>query len=393
MAILRVKLRRRVRGVGTQSPRRHAGREAVQYLLREGPWRRNAEEVVPARDVTGTGYLTRQTPATQGRSDLRHQEVSNLPGWAKGDARVFFEQSYRWEGVNRRFAMPMHFSLPRELSHEEHLELARDFLAVHLPQQPYLWVKHEPVARDGLPQPHIHILASSRTMDGIERPPHQFFKLWQRARPERGGAQKDVFWKWQDAPERIRNTWASLTNYHLERAGRAERVDPRRLKDQGIDREPEPKGARGPSRRDHAKEYAAAEAAWGLHKRNILGIEAAGDIGREALVERLRSVAHLEPPKGYARTRPTPEELGVQAHTLTSHIRQMEEARARLHAQRLRLKEMLWQGRELTQASLARVYDAVHAGSLLRRALDEGEGEGRDGHYRAREGEHHGRSW
>src|SRR5882672_8474596 len=181
MAIMRFDIARRSRAQGSQS-----ALNVVQYLTREGRY-----AVFPENDVR---YMTRTSDATQERGDLRHVEVGNLPSWAQGDAGVFFDAAYQYEGVNRTYATALQMALPRELSHEQHLALARDFVAVHLQGKPYLFVKHEPLAKDGGLQPHLHFLISERTQDGIDRPAAQFFKRYNRAMPERGGAQKDPWW-------------------------------------------------------------------------------------------------------------------------------------------------------------------------------------------------------
>ena len=100
---------------------------------------------------------------------------------------------------------------------------------------------HNPIALDGKPNPHAHIMFSERAFDGIERPPETFFSRANKKHPEKGGAAKDRDWNKRAKIAELRSSWELLTNDSLERAGKRERVDLRSLKKQGVDRPPEPK--------------------------------------------------------------------------------------------------------------------------------------------------------
>jgi hypothetical protein len=90
-------------------------------------------------------------------------------------------------------------------------------------------------------QPHLHLLISARQTDTHTRTSAQYFKLYQAAHPERGGAQKDpAFWH-RGAVKAHRVLIADVINLHLERGGHEARIHPDNLLDRGIDREPEPK--------------------------------------------------------------------------------------------------------------------------------------------------------
>ena len=111
-----------------------------------------------------------------------------------------------------------------------------------LTDKPTLWVLHDhPSQRDGLPQPHAHVLFSTRPNDGRDLSPDLFFQQYHPHRPERTGAKKDVFFTKRYATERIREAWADLTNYHLRQAGLDLAVDPRSLQARGIERTARPK--------------------------------------------------------------------------------------------------------------------------------------------------------
>ena len=98
----------------------------VQYLTREGRYAPKQEQVA---------YLTRTSQATADRDDLVHQEVANLPAWAHGDAAGFFARAEQHERANGRYATTWQLALPKELTRDEQLTMARDFLATHLERQ------------------------------------------------------------------------------------------------------------------------------------------------------------------------------------------------------------------------------------------------------------------
>jgi hypothetical protein len=100
---------------------------------------------------------------------------------------------------------------------------------------PYTLAIHEGRGRN----PHCHVLVSERVNDGIERPGSQWFRRFNAATPELGGARKSVALHPKQWLEGIRERWATLVNLALERAGFLERVDHRTLAAQGIARVPQ----------------------------------------------------------------------------------------------------------------------------------------------------------
>src|SRR5207237_4280474 len=134
------------------------------------------------------------------------------------------------------------FALRRERTHRQNMDLARDVFQMSFGQEhPYCFACHDPPAADGGTQPHVHVLWSARTLDGIDRVPAQFFKRWNAAAPEHGGARKDPEMNHMGAIFAARQMVCDLTNVHLEQHGHAARLDPRSLEERGIDRTPAPK--------------------------------------------------------------------------------------------------------------------------------------------------------
>jgi transposase-like protein len=259
--------------------------DVVHYLTREGAWLEHNQDKLPDRDVA---YLTREAPDVQARNDLVASGVRNLPDWAQDNATVFFQEAARSERINGQYAYVLQFSLPRSLTHAQQMALAEDFLSATMPDKPLLWVKHEPVALDGQPNPHLHVMLSGRMMDDIARSPSQFFARFNPDHPERGGARKDRFWVDRVAPRQLRMAFTDITNYHLERADVSERLDPRRLSEQGIDRPSFGKASRGQTLdRDIAAEQAKATLAW-EQRKGFKGIANVHTIPREAFVLQVR---------------------------------------------------------------------------------------------------------
>lgn len=334
MAITRFSLKARTRS-GAQMAQR-----AVQYLTREGPYA-PAHSVEPAqREVS---YLVRETAATRARDDLVWQQVGNLPVWAQGSASQFFEAAVAYERTNGRWGIALQAALPRELSREQQMALTHDFLHAHLPDKPYLVVMHEPRTATGETQPHIHVLFSERSMDGIEREEAQFFKRANRAQPERGGAAKDLYWHERRCPGRIRQAWVDLTNYHLERAGHDVRVDARSLYARGIEREPERKAGwqrEGSEHREQvqqartqtdAREQQLAREHWEQRKQG-LGITNVHDLSPEAMQAKSRAWARDGQP-GRAIPPRSLEELQNREAAHERLMQQQEVYVNRLHAE------------------------------------------------------------
>ncbi len=160
--------------------------DVVHYLTREGAWQHKNGEAYDD-DVA---YMKRTHVNTKSRNDLVNGDTKNLPAWAQGDAATFFHEAAFWERHKGRYAYVIQMSLPRSLTHEQHMALKDDFIEAVMPRNPLVWVKHEPVARDGKRNPHIHIMVSARLIDDIERRPQQMFARFCREDPARGGVKR-----------------------------------------------------------------------------------------------------------------------------------------------------------------------------------------------------------
>jgi hypothetical protein len=249
----------------TQTPARQ-----VHYLRREG-------EFAPV------SYALRTSQTTKDYGDFVVGGTQNFPSWCANDPGRFFTQAAASERLNGYYAFAVQFSLPRELSHAQHMALTKDFMEATMPDLPALWVKHDKRLDNGDMHPHIHILLSSRRIDGIERNPEQTFARWNSHNPSQGGSQKELFWSQQHAPERLRQAFADISNYHLELGGAKERLDPRALHRRGIQRQPIRWGNTRPTAEKIAAEQRKAVVAW-KQRKVYKGLGAAQDIPREEMV-------------------------------------------------------------------------------------------------------------
>jgi len=194
-----------------------SGKSAYDYISREG------EFGGPDRD-----------PATYTESD-------HMPSWAEDDPGDYWDAADLFERANGRLYVSADFALPRELSDDDRLALARE-LAQELTgkeQLPYTLAIHAGRDEDGREHnPHAHLMFSERRNDGLERARDRWFGRANPTDPEHGGAPKSRTFHGADWVERARERWAELINHKLEERGLAHRVDHRSFERQGIDREP-----------------------------------------------------------------------------------------------------------------------------------------------------------
>lgn len=188
-------------------------------------------------------YIARQG-FHAGREDLVSSGHGNLPDWANEEPRRFWKAAEIGERKNGAIYREVVIALPNELSHEENKSLVEDLLAKLAPGKPYQFAIHEPTSSlEREPNPHVHLMMSDRTDDGIERTADTFFSRYNAAHPERGGRRKSSggrnAMQLRDDVLAKRELVANTINEHLAKGGHAARVDHRSLKQQGIDRKPE----------------------------------------------------------------------------------------------------------------------------------------------------------
>jgi hypothetical protein len=173
-------------------------------------------------------------------SDLVACGHGGLPSWAN-DARDFWLAADRYERKNGTVARTYQVSIPRELSPAGRLEVAEDIRRAFFARYPHTWAVHCPTAKDGMDNPHVHVVMSERRDDGIERTPKAYFARAASAEqdPARHGAKKDRSWQGPSRLREFRAGVAVLINSALEREGQAIAVSHESLRARGHARAPE----------------------------------------------------------------------------------------------------------------------------------------------------------
>jgi len=135
------------------------------------------------------------------RDDVMHMEDGNLPKWAS-NAVEFFKAADEHERANGRVYKEVEAAIPREA--KDPVKWAQDYARELLgDDHPYRLAVHDKKAQDGGRNVHMHLMFSTRTMDGHDREPKHFFQNAARRKngaeltPEqvaKGGARKSEYW-------------------------------------------------------------------------------------------------------------------------------------------------------------------------------------------------------
>ena len=138
----------------------------------------------------------------------------NAPDWMKDRAKLWNGVEARENRKDARTARTVDLSLPAELSKDEQIELAREF------------VKHEFVSRGmvadlnihdkGDGNPHVHVMLTTREIEG------------------EGLGKKNRDWDKKELLKEWRGAWADFANRALERAGHPERITADSYEKQGL---------------------------------------------------------------------------------------------------------------------------------------------------------------
>jgi len=205
------------------------------------------------------------------KAGVVHSEVM-LP---EGAPERWRDRETLWNEVEARevrkdaqLAREVEFALPRELSQGDGVELARSFVQREFVGKGMVadLNVHWDVGADGEPKPHAHVMLALRSAG-----PEGF-----------GGKVRD--WNATDQLVAWREAWAGHANRRLAELGIDARIDPRALKDQGIDLEPQNKiGASGARREVHGEAAERAEDHRAIARRNGERILAEPEIALSAI--------------------------------------------------------------------------------------------------------------
>lgn len=185
------------------------------------------------------------TKTQKNYEDLVYKSHGNMPKWAQDDPELFWRMSDEFERKNGSTYREHVISLPREFNDlKQHKALIEEWIEQEIgDKHAYQYAIHNPQALDGKENPHVHIMFSDRTHDGIERGADTYFKRYNSKHPERGGAKKaNSGLKQSERKELLkeqRERFEVLLNKHLQLANSNERISMKSLSEQGItDREP-----------------------------------------------------------------------------------------------------------------------------------------------------------
>lgn len=155
------------------------------------------------------------------KEGVEHSEIllpAGAPGWMGDRQRLWNQVEATERRKDAQLARELEIGLPRELSHEENVELVRDYVRQNFVAKGM--VADFSVHEDDPNNPHAHVLLSMREVTG------------------EGFGQKVRSWNAKVDLLKWRETWAETANEHLARAGHAVRIDHRTLEAQGLGLEP-----------------------------------------------------------------------------------------------------------------------------------------------------------
>ncbi len=213
---------------------RATGRSAVAAAAYRAAERLYDERLERAHDFTN-------------KAGVVHSEVllpESAPGWMANRERL-------WNGVeagekrkDAQLAREVEFALPRELSQEQAIALARDYAQGEFVQKGMVadLNVHWDMGRDGLAKPHAHVMLTMRQVDSEEF-------------GENGFGPKVREWNAREQLQAWREAWEVTANRLLAEAGFDVRIDHRSLDAQGIALAPQSKiGPAGMRRQERGEE-------------------------------------------------------------------------------------------------------------------------------------------
>lgn len=161
------------------------------------------------------------------RKGVEHVEIMAPPG----SPAWVYDRTTLWNRIeafekrkDAQLAREVEFALPRELSREQCVELARAFIGEEFVARGMIadFAIHRTKAADGGDHPHCHVMLTMRPLEGD------------------GFGKKARDWNAVELLEHWRAAWAGTANDALTRAGELARIDHRSHAEQGISKEPQP---------------------------------------------------------------------------------------------------------------------------------------------------------
>src|ERR1700722_424752 len=132
--------------------------------------------------------------------------------------------------MNSQVWREFEFALHRELTNEQNMALAREFVADQICSRgmaAQLNFHFEKDEKTGEEKPHCHVNVTTRRLN------------------DKGMGAKERDWNKKEFLQELRVQWQDYSNFHLKLHGHDVQIDHRSNKDRGIEMEPQPKMGRG----------------------------------------------------------------------------------------------------------------------------------------------------
>lgn len=190
------------------------------------------------------------------KQDIEHTELlipDDAPKWAKDLEKLNSHKASLklWNAVeafekrkDAQTAREIEFALPHELTKEQRLELAREFIKENFTSKGMIadFVIHNHFdEKDKIEKPHVHVMLTLRELKDRDPGVIQKFKSYIGLSTDICFGEKVREWNSNSLMRGWRKNWADCANVHLAKAGLDIRIDHRSYKDQEIELEPQPK--------------------------------------------------------------------------------------------------------------------------------------------------------
>ncbi len=248
---------------------RGTGRSAVAAASYRSASRLEDERLGRHHDFTSkTGVIHSEVMLPEGAPDrLRDRETL----WNEIEATE--------KRKDAQLAREVEFAIPRELTREQGVELAREFVAKEFVGRGMVADLniHWDIGADGQAKPHAHVMLATREIG-----------------PDGFGA-KVREWNATALLQQWRERWADHVNDRLAALGIESRIDHRSYDAQGIELEPQHKiGAAGARRLEHGEDAERADEHFRIASANGATIIAHPEIGLDALTRQQATFTHRD---------------------------------------------------------------------------------------------------
>ena len=181
---------------------------------------RSGELIYDERQGRGFDYTRKQ--------DIAYKEIilpPNAPVWMLDRQKLWNAVESSETRKDSQLAREFNFALPRELTKDQNIALAREFIQNEFTSKGMIadLCIHDGKSKTGEEQPHAHVMLTLREVS------QEGFGLKQRS------------WNAKENLLLWRESWAEHTNKHLALNDIDQRIDHRTLEEQGIDLEPQKK--------------------------------------------------------------------------------------------------------------------------------------------------------